>query len=281
MTRARMIVTVLAVLAAAFAQARTPAAVAQGSACDNATATPLVQPPSADTNGRSVQRVQCGAFMGQGSQAMLVVVNPQCGCGTATIQGWQLFVLVGGAWQPSVDGYHDESDDSIEVQGTSIVELRSIRRTGDWSPGVPTGGTQTRVWNWDGGAGLAASDWMQARPPGPVGEVVYYPRHPDQRVPFNFRLAGRPMTCSVEDGRAIRASCAYRSAPRASLGGDGRVTVCRRGCGTSRNLYNTLRVGQSVHVGRFQCRDETTGVRCVVVATGKGFVMNGKRVRRI
>jgi hypothetical protein len=72
----------------------------------------------------------------------------------------------------------------------------------------------------------------------------------------------------------------------------GRATICRdptpsntsNECGIGdpgEGKPRVLAYGRHLTVGRFRCDSLVTGVRCVVTATGKGFLMNRDGVRRV
>jgi hypothetical protein len=279
-------VAVVAVLIAASApaQAQPP--------CDKATATPLVQPTDPNINGRLVEAVHCGAFLGPGSEAMLVVVAPQGGC--AVIGAWQLFVLVDGVWQPSADGYHEDAHDGLTVDGVTITEARDIRRRHEWvGCGGATGGRQQRSWTWDGSAGLAAGAWTEVVPARPKGEVAHVPRPRRGTARFSFRHLRGGLFCGISDGRRSGASCQH-PAPNpnstAQLRSSGQVRTCTAPHGQQACVAGNpgvidfpyrLHAGESVVVGRFRCRGLRTAVRCTITRTGKGFEIGRNGARRI
>jgi len=65
---------------------------------------------------------------------------------------------------------------------------------------------------------------------------------------------------------------------------DGRLKICR---GTRCSIANpaantpTLGYGKQITVGRFRCRSQRSGVRCTVIRSGKGFLIDSKAVRRV
>jgi len=272
-----VVVIVLVLAVAGSAQGAT-----QG--CDAATATPLVQEP--DTNPRVVWAVHCGAFLGTGSDAMVVVISSQGGCDN--IMGWQVFTRVDGGWQ-SAGTFNSTGD--LRVDGTTIVERRTVHRRGDWYfCGGPTGGEQERSWAWNGTA-LTAGAWTQTVPARPKGEVFFAPRDRTKYVGVQFYGARVPVLCSMLDGQRLSSvSCEYLRAPFATvkLTASGRPRICRgQRCITPGNpgiddLEPPLKTNRSVAIGRFRCRAERTQMRCVVIETGKGFVLgrNGPRAIR-
>lgn len=112
---------------------------------------------------------------------------------------------------------------------------------------------------------------------------------------FYVRTAGeKTFSCAIYDGYAgdTEAFCEYFSAhtqAKASVGADGSVLLCRTHSVTSDRCKfgnagensPTYRVGKTVRVGRFACTVRSTGVRCVVTATGKGFLLGPRRLRGV
>ncbi len=250
-------------------------------ACDAATATPLVQEP--DRNPRIVAEVHCGAFLGPGSEAMVVVAATQGGC--VRFSGWQVFARVNGGWQAA--GTFNPTGD-LRVEGTTVVERRAINRRGDWFACSPTGGVQERAWGFDGSAHLPGA-WTQAEPAQPKGEVYFAPRDRTMSVGVQFHAALLPVLCQMVDGRRSFVSCEHLRAPFSTvrLTASGRVRICRgERCLTPGNpgvddLEPPLRRDQSVAIGRFRCRAERANMRCVVIETGKGFVIGRRGPRAI
>ncbi len=276
----RVVVVVVSMLVLALAQSAHGAT--QG--CDAATATPLVQEPG--TNPRVVWAVHCGAFLGPGSEAMIAVMASQGGC--HNVMGWRAFARAGGAWQ-AVGGLNPASD--VRVEGTILIEWRQIHRRGDWfGCGGPTGGEQERAWAWNGTA-LAPGAWTQTVPARPKGEVYFAPRDPSSPAGVTFYAARLRVLCFMADGRPALVSCQYLREPfsRVRMSASGRLHKCvgSRRCAPIGNpgiddLEPPLKRDRSVAIGRFRCRAERTAMRCVVIETGKGFVLgrNGPRAIR-
>jgi hypothetical protein len=242
--------------------------------CDAATATPLVQEP--ETNPRAVSAVYCGAFLGEGSDAMVVVISSQGGCNS--IMGWRVFARANGVWQ-AVGGFNPTGD--LSVNGTTIVERRNVHRARDWfGCNGYTGGTQERSWSWDGAA-LTAGAWTQTVPARPKGEVARLPRGSG----ISFYVARLPIICAMlDDDDFVLAHCEWRRLPVLStvrMSASGRLRTCkvspRNGCNIGDpgegDITRTLRAGESVIVGRFRCRAQRRSMRCVVISSGRGFVI--------
>lgn len=77
----------------------------------------------------------------------------------------------------------------------------------------------------------------------------------------------------------------------AKVSRSGKVRICRsrnpanNRCGLADPgegpLPKTLRYGKQITVGRFRCRSLRSGIRCVLIESGKGFRINKNRVVRV
>ena len=81
---------------------------------------------------------------------------------------------------------------------------------------------------------------------------------------------------------------AVRKAPHmATMDVSGRLKVCRASAGSTRCLGNVgegafvLGYGKSVTVGRFRCFSLRTGMKCIVISSGRGFLINRSGVSRV
>jgi len=105
---------------------------------------------------------------------------------------------------------------------------------------------------------------------------------------------GSSLSCAIYDGYAgsTTALCEYVSRhtqTKATLGASGSVLLCRTHSPTSSrcNLGNvgenapTYGPGKTVTVGRFACTVRPVGVRCIVTATGKGFLLGPHKLRGV
>lgn len=105
---------------------------------------------------------------------------------------------------------------------------------------------------------------------------------------------GSSLSCAIYDGYAgsTTALCEYVSKgtqSKATLSPNGSVLLCRTHSATSNrcNLGNvgdnapTYEPGKTVTVGRFACTVRPAGVRCVVTATGKGFLLGPRQLRGV
>jgi hypothetical protein len=74
-----------------------------------------------------------------------------------------------------------------------------------------------------------------------------------------------------------------------TLSANGRVQLCaerfvttnRCDIGNEGENTPTFKVGKQVTVGRFRCQVLDTGVKCTVIKSGKGFLINKTRTIRI
>jgi hypothetical protein len=99
--------------------------------------------------------------------------------------------------------------------------------------------------------------------------------------------------CAIYDGYAGLSEAFCTSYPpregKAAVDADGSVMLCRapKGAANACLVGNvgegapTLRYGRHVSVGRFRCTVLRSGVKCVVRATGKGFVFSSRRERAV
>jgi alpha-tubulin suppressor-like RCC1 family protein len=102
-----------------------------------------------------------------------------------------------------------------------------------------------------------------------------------------FYSPTRNLSCRMADdaGRsAVRVNCQSRKLPHSvSMGLNGRLTICRgsRCLGNPGGNTATLGYGRQITVGRFRCRSQHSGVKCTVIRSGKGFLINSSGVRRV
>lgn len=257
-----------------------------GGRCSKATAlqvaTPLQFVDTALPN--PIAGVLCGAFTGPGSQAM-VVTFAQGTCWPNS--GWAVFRFTGGAWRLVPNGYHGGFVAALSAVGLDIRETVPVRRKSD-GPCNPSGGTKSRIWHWNG-TRFTASSWKQvtkgAPEPKSTNETL------DRRA---FYSPSGNLSCDLVDranrgNRYAGVTCTSRKPPRlVSMGLDGRLTICR-GIGCIGNpgvvdvqpIPTLLAYGRQITVGRFRCLSLEVGVRCTVIRSGKGFLINRDGVSRV
>jgi hypothetical protein len=102
------------------------------------------------------------------------------------------------------------------------------------------------------------------------------------------------VSCAIYDGYAGEAValCEHitrRSQSKATLRPDGSVVLCRTNSITSNRCQlgnvgenaRTYPVGKTITVGRFACTVRAAGVRCIVTASGNGFLLGAKQLRGV
>jgi hypothetical protein len=93
------------------------------------------------------------------------------------------------------------------------------------------------------------------------------------------------LSCSMANGvnlgvAEVGVACETQIPPRSvSMGANGRLKICMvtttNGCVGNPGIGTpTLAYGKQVTVGPFRCRSEKTGVACIVIKSGKGFLIN-------
>ena len=237
--------------------------------CSTATATELVEQHrlNAFALPNPVRQVLCGAFMGPGSEAMAVTIGaPTCW----PIQHWAIFGLRGGAWQllAEIPAYLIPP---LTAVGNDIREETAVRRAGD-PRCLPSGGTHARLWHWDGTTFVAGA-WTQVKAAAKEAFAVFY-------------SPSRNLICTMgDDAQFVGVGCqSYKPPHTASLTAAGRVKTCRgiRCIGDPGDVpKTTLGYGRQLTIGRFRCRSAPTGITCIVIRTGKGFLISRTGVTRV
>jgi len=213
-----------------------------------------------------VQQVLCGSFTGQGSEAMAITIAAATCWGT---QRWAVFNFVGGDWQLVLD-QRDFIFPLVAV-GSDIRETTPVFRPGD-PRCVPSGGSHARIWHWDG-TRLVPGAWAQVAKGKVITQTFYSP--------------SKNITCSLGDSSDYRgASCmSFKARQSVKLKADGSLKICRGlhclGCGCAPEGIPTLAYGRQITAGRFRCLSRRSGVICTVIRSGKGFMIDSQKVRRV
>jgi hypothetical protein len=226
------------------------------------------------TLANPIAGVLCGAFAGPGSQVMIATFAR----GTCLPNfGWTAFRFTGGAWQLVPNGSHP-GPAFLAAAGSDIRETVPIWRKGDGHC-FPGGGTKSRVWQWNG-TRFSAGVWKQATTGDPKRRGFYSP--------------SRNIACGIFDDSTSRGvNCQSRIPPQnVTMQPSGRVTICRDP--TPNNVTNecnlgdpgegvipVLAYGRQITVGRFRCLSLPVGVKCTVISSGKGFLINRDGVSRV
>ncbi len=101
-----------------------------------------------------------------------------------------------------------------------------------------------------------------------------------------FVSPSRNLSCEMAD-RAARGSYVHcqskRLAHSVRMTPTGRLRLCRgAGClGDRASNARVLGYGHRITVGRFQCLSQHAGIRCTVIRSGKGFLIDNVRLHRV
>jgi hypothetical protein len=125
---------------------------------------------------------------------------------------------------------------------------------------------------------------------GPASQPKTTPTQPTSGTYARFYTPSLNISCEMSDNGTAQAAigCIMQQPPAiASLGASGVATICQhQGLRCTGNLGDSpslprarqLSYGSSVTVGRFRCTSASTGVTCIVTATGKGFFISRQSV---
>jgi hypothetical protein len=278
MARARVLAAIVVTCLAAPASAGSASAqvgAAQANAdCSPATAHQVAGPAS--PWGQSVTdplvQVLCGPFAGPGSQAMAVTfAAPTCW----SPQGWSVYRFTGSAWELVFNVPYEFLSSPLVAVGGDLQETTPVFRPGNSRCG-PTGGTRARTWHWDG-TQLVAGPWHQVTPgQPPVKQAVVF-------APSPFRVS-----CHMIDDGTTHGSWVYcwvglgrGQTPHVKLGVDGRISRTVRKPLPQGIGGPSLAFGRARTAGRFRCQSRRAGMRCVVVASGRGFLFDGRKATAV
>jgi hypothetical protein len=172
-----------------------PSASAVSGRCSLAEATAVVKElklGEARFIANPVYKVLCGAFMGPGSDVM--VVSLASGGTSVPFEGWVVFRLTGKTWQLVMQ---QRNGADISAAGTAIRETKSISRPGD-PRCCPTGGEKARIWRWNGSR-FTAGPWRQVTPgttAPPVGNGYFKTPSGNIVCSYTRTLVG----CAIKSG---------------------------------------------------------------------------------
>lgn len=262
----------VALLVAALAVALLPASArAESSACSKATARSVAArlhwgDPTLGAN--RVGDVLCGPFFGPGSKGMAAAAAlPSCGGSYE----WAVFRYRGGSWRRVLLQRHGAflsksgSADILEKQGAPLPADAHC---------FPSR-YKTRVWHWEGRR-FTKTRWRI----GPETSLS------------QFLSPDRKTWCLFSDiGDVQKAWCGSRTGDdpgrtehSGELQADGSLRLCNHPPDRDVCMQNwnedapVLGVGSQSELYGFRCTSEPQGIRCVVIATGKGFVINADGV---
>jgi hypothetical protein len=215
-----------------------------------------------------VWKVLCGAFAGPGSQVMVASIS---GLENLGMLYWAVFRWSAGEWQFLM---RQRQAAVLTAAGSDIRETVSIFQAGD-SRCCPSGGTKARIWHWNGSR-FAVSAWKQETPSAQGAAF----RSPSGGIECGMgddgqSTSGRRQSASIE-------CWTFRPPLRATLYPSGGLVICRRArCTANIGEAPTLAYGRQITVGRFRCQSLQIGVRCTVIRSGKGFLINRDGVSRV
>jgi hypothetical protein len=211
-----------------------------------------------------VAQLLCGPFAGPGSNAMAVTIGfaPTCW----PIQRWAVFSADAGRWRPVLEeGVFMAAD--LEAVGGDLRVTTAVHQIGD-ARCLPSGGTEARVYSWNGSR-LVAGPPTQLEPRKPLKSAYFGIARNGECV-----MTQRFVRCEfTRNGRKREA--------KLSRAGETAMALVRNRCGCDERPQENLLEGRTAYVGRFRCDATRHGVRCVVAATGKGFVIDRGRAARI
>ena len=242
--------------------------------CSKATALRLIEQQHLNGFGLPdpVAQVLCGPFTGAGSKAMAVTIGAAPTCWP--IQSWALFSRTGGQWR-LVMQRNAFIDPPLVAVGADIRETAPVFRPGD-PRCVPSGGSRAHIWRWNGSR-LVAGPWKQATPSKTLKE---------EAIVFSPLAYG--ISCNMTDDGSFRGSWVYcwigsTSHPsrhvKLNLNGQFSVTATTaipKGLGGRSTPYGTR-----VTAGHFGCQSLRSGIKCTVIRSGKGFLINRDGVTRV
>jgi hypothetical protein len=161
----------------------------------------------------------------------------------------------------------------LTLVGSDIRETDSVFRPTDPSC-CPSGGTETRIWHWNGTT-------LTAKKQATSGTYA------------SFYTPTGNIACEMSDNGTAQAGIdciMQKPQAKAGLNASGVATICQhQGLRCTGNLgyspslprARQLSYGSADTVGRFRCTSASTGVTCIVTATGKGFFISRQSVRPV
>jgi hypothetical protein len=203
---------------------------------------------------------------------MVASVAAPTGCGGSI--GWAVFSFSGGEWHLVMN---QRNGAFLSAAGSNIRERVGAPRPGD--PPCSPSAWKSRIWHWNGSR-FVAGPWEQVGKEEPARRGFYSP--------------SRNIACGMFDDSSYRyVNCQSRVPPQnVTMYASGRVTICRDP--TPNNVANecnigdpgegvisVLAYGKQITVGRFRCQSLQIGVRCTVIRSGKGFLINRDGVSRV
>jgi hypothetical protein len=254
---------------AAGASANSGGVLSAGAGCSKATGKALIDQHSLNGFLLPPAQVLCGPFTGPGSNAMAVTIA----AGTCwSPQGLAVFSFSGGSWRLVLSQRAFIVPPLVAV-GSDIRETTRVFRPGE--SGCNPTVTQTRLWHWNGTT-LTAKVSAGAAPAKSAESAIVF-------SPLAYGI-----TCHMTDDGSFTGSWVYcwiganpHPAVHVKLNLDGRfsltaTTAIPVGLGGRSTPY-----GIQVTVGRFRCQSLHSGMKCTVIQSGKGFLVNSAGATRV
>ena len=185
------------------------------------------------------------------------------------VQGWAVFRFTQGSWRLVMVRRYAFLIPPLVAVGAGIRETAPVFRQGD-NRCNPSGGRQARIWRWNGSR-FTATPWKVTPAKGKA------------RTAAEFFSPSRNLGCEVSDDvNGARAAClSFRPPLDVTMGLDGRLKICRGCTGNLGEGAFVLAYGKQVTIGRFRCFSMRSGMKCIVIRTGKGFMINAAGVTKV
>ena len=247
---------------------------ATGAGCSRATARQLASrfQPGGRGASHDVEQVLCGAFAGPGSTAIAVTFH-YAGC--IPLSHWAVFVKDAGRdWRLVLA--RNEVGARLARAGSGIRVSWSVSRQGD-AHCLFSGGERTRVWRWNGQR-FVGGPTRQSKPPtgGGGGSGGRAARG------LQFSSPSGNLLCAMTE---VVFCQSYTLPQHVTLNADGALSIChgQRCAGNpgEGDVFPQLAYGAHRTFGRFRCDSLPSGVRCVVVQSGRGFLIDSRTIRHV
>jgi hypothetical protein len=141
---------------------------------------------------------------------------------------------------------------------------------------IPTGGRRSQVWRWNGKE-FVGGPWKQLTP-----------AKRSTKTSASFYSPSRNLSCGMWDDRRPGPPNGVRSESgkkpqRVTMGVDGRLGICRgeRCIGNIGENTPTLAYGKQITIGRFRCFSLKAGVKCIVISSSRGFLINATGITKV
>jgi hypothetical protein len=191
------------------------------------------------------------------------------------VQGWAVYRRSGSAWK-LVLARRGVFIFPLAVVGSDIRETEPVFRPGD-PRCLPSGGRHARIWHWSGKR-LVAGAWKVISA-GPKTVHLDTFLSPDRRVGCTINPPPNEVVwCATNPpGPHVHFAELQRS-PAVTICDRSPTDFCTQNAITKAPV---LRLGQQDELHGFRCFSLRSGVKCIVIRSGKGFLINRKGVHRV